>query len=324
MPNNTVNAPGKIRKYKTAILLNPRANHGRAAHKWAAIEEAVKKQIAETSSEILLIEAGDPLHTVESLIASGYEMLIAAGGDGSVHFLLQEMMRHHHPGLILGAIGLGSSNDFHKPFQSTLQGIPLRIDPRQAKMQDVGYMEYTDAAGIRQKRYFLINASIGVTANANWLFNHPDGVLRLLKGRFVSLAILYAAVKTILRHRNFPLQIEAEPYCGNGLFANVAILKNVHVSGAFQYDQHLSFDDGLLGLNICCRMSRWQLLRVLIDLSHATFSGKPGRIAEYVRQVQIDTLGRLLALELDGEVVLASDINCSILPRALSVVQHAI
>ncbi len=71
-------------------------------------------------------------------------------------------------------------------------------------------------------------------------------------------------------------------------------------------------------------MSRWQLLRVLVDLSHATFSGKPGRIAEYVRQVQIDTLGRLLALELDGEVVLASDINCSILPRALSVVQHAI
>jgi diacylglycerol kinase (ATP) len=313
--------PGETSKRKTAILLNPGASHGRAESKWTPIEEEVRRQLADTASEILLIKAGDPQYPVEFLIASGYSMLIAAGGDGSVHFLLQEMMQHYRPELILGAIGLGSSNDFHKPFGYTLRGIPLRIDPRLARMQDVGCIQYTDEAGTRQKRYFLINASIGVTANANWLFNHPDSLLRVLKGRFVSLAIFYAAVKTILRHQNFTLQIKADQFCSFGRFANVAILKNVHVSGAFQYDQHLGYDDGLLGLNICAAMSHFQLLRVLSDLSHAVFSGKPGRTAEYVRQVQIDTLGQLLALELDGEVVQAYDIHCSVLPGALAVIQ---
>lgn len=312
---------GQGEMLKVAILLNRLANQGRAAQKWNAIAPLVRQQLADKASTLEVLDTSEALNQVPLLIESGYQMLIAAGGDGSVHFLLQEMMKHRREGLLLGAVGLGSSNDFHKPFTQFIRGIPVRIDPVQAKKQDVGCMRYTDEAGTTQTRYFLINASIGVTANANWLFNHPDAVLRRLKGRFVPLAILYAAIKTILRHRNFKLRLESDQFCCFGRFANVAMLKSAHVSGSLTYDQHLLSDDGLLGLNICEEMSRSQLLRVLADLSRSVFSGKAGRFSAYIRQLHIDTMGQQLPLEMDGEVVLASDIHCSILPGALSVVQ---
>lgn len=309
------------RSIPIAILLNPGANHGRAARKWMTVEKQVRKQLKDKASAIDVWEVTDPEHTVDTLVAAGYQMLIAAGGDGSVHYLLQEMMKHSGKGLLLGAIGLGSSNDFHKPFRHFIHGVPLRILPELAKMQDVGCIQYTDDSGLRQTRYFLINASMGVTANANWLFNHPDVILKHLKGRFVNLAILYAVVKTILQHRNSRLRLETDDFCTFGRFANLALLKSVHVSGGFFYDQTIRCDDGKLGLNICEDISRKALLGVLYDLSRGVFSGKPGRLSAYIRRLQVDTMGHWLPLEMDGEVVMAADIHCIIIPRALSVVQ---
>lgn len=315
-PANSECRPGKI-----AILLNPRANHGRAAHKWKTVENQVRKQLEDKASSIDVWEVTDPGHTVDTLVDAGYQMLIAAGGDGSVHYLLQEMMKYPDKELLLGAIGLGSSNDFHKPFRHTIHGVPLRILPELAKMQDVGCIQYVEESGLRKTRYFLINASMGVTANANWLFNHPDVILKHLKGRWVNLAILYAVVKTILQHRNRRLRLETEDFCTFGRFANLALLKSVHVSGGFFYDQTIHCDDGQLGLNVCEDISRKALLRVLYDLSRGVFSGKPGRLSAFIHQLQVDTMGNWLPLEMDGEVVMASDIHCNIIPQALSVVQ---
>ena len=308
---------------KTAILLNRKANHGRAGGKWSAIESRVRSTFLQNAIEPDIFEADDVSNSVSSLIEVGYQMFIAAGGDGSMHYLLQEIMKSSKSSeLILGAVGLGSSNDFHKPFRETINGVPLRINPERAKMHDVGCVRYTDQAGCAQTRYFLINASIGVTANANWLFNHPDSLLQRLKGRFVSLAIIYAAIKTIMKHQGYKFRIKTETFCTNGQISNIAVLKSPHVSGSFTYDQQLRFDDGLLGLNICEGSGRRRLLGVLFDLSRGVFSGKPGRISTYIRQVYIDTMGDWVPLEMDGEVVQASDIYFSILPKALAVVQN--
>ena len=307
--------------HKIAIILNPRAGHGRAVRRWRTIESAVRRQLLPQAAAVDVFEAGQAGSSGAELAAAGYSLLLAAGGDGSVNHLLQELMTledAHRP--MLGAIGLGSSNDFHKPVGRQTGGIPLRIDPALARLQDVGRVLYQDEGGQQQQRYFLINASMGVTADANWLFNHPDACLRLLKGRSSSLAILYAAVRTIVTHRNSPLELVADGQRQAGYFANVALLKSPHVSGSFTYDQALRSDDGRLGLNICGDISRWQLLGVLADLSRGRFSGGEGRQSLYVQLLHIHTFGPQ-ALETDGEVMLAEDIQFSLLPKAVYVIQ---
>lgn len=307
--------------HKIAILLNPRAGHGRALGRWRSIERSIRRQLLPQATAVDVFEAGQAGSSGAELAAAGYSLLLAAGGDGSVNHLLQELMaieENHRP--LLGAIGLGSSNDFHKPVRRHVSGIPLRIDPASAQPQDVGRVLYRDEEGQQQQRYFLINASLGVTADANWLFNHPDACLRLLKGHSSSLAILYAAVRTIVTHRNSPLELVADGQLQAGHFANVALLKSPHVSGSFTYDQALRSDDGRLGLNICGDISRWQLLGVLADLSRGRFSGGEGRRSLYVQQLQIHTFG-LQALETDGEVMLAEDIRFSLLSKAVVVIQ---
>ena len=307
--------------HKIAIILNPRAGHGRAVRRWRTIESAVRRQLLPQAAAVDVFEAGQADSSGAELAAAGYSLLLAAGGDGSVNHLLQELMaieENHRP--LLGAIGLGSSNDFHKPVRRHVSGIPLRIDPALARPQDVGRVLYRDERGQQQQRYFLINASMGVTADANWLFNHPDACLRLLKGRSSSLAILYAAIRTIITHRNSPLELVTDAQLQAGHFANVAVLKSPHVSGSFTYDQALCCDDGQLGLNICGDIGRWQLLGVLADLSRGRFSDGEGRQSLYVQQLHIRTFG-LQALETDGEVMLAEDIWFSLLPRAVHVIQ---
>lgn len=306
--------------HKIAILLNPRAGHGRARERWQTVAGAVCRQLSQQAAAVDIFEAGRPGSSAADLAAAGYTVLLAAGGDGSVNHLLQALMALEGVRPLLGAIGLGSSNDFHKPLQVPAGGVPLRIAPALARPQDVGRVLYRDENGQQQQRYFLINASLGVTADANWLFNHPDGLLALLKGRSTSLAILYAAVSTILRHRNSPFELIADGQLLAGNFANVAVLKSPHVSGSFTYDQALRCDDGRLGLNTCGDISRRQLLGVLADLSRGRFSGKEGRRSLYVQQLHIHTFG-LQALETDGEVMLAEDIRFSLLPKALQVIQ---
>ena len=85
-------------------------------------------------------------------------------------------------------------------------------------------------------KYFLLNASMGVTAEANNLFNNPDAVLKFLKKHFTGLAILYAAFRTIFSYKNFEAKIifdSYETYSFN--ISNLSIIKSPNISGDLSY-----------------------------------------------------------------------------------------
>ena len=45
---------------------------------------------------------------------------------------------------ILGAIGLGSSNDFHKPFKQNNKNVPIRLNFTEAIPHDLGEVVYAN------------------------------------------------------------------------------------------------------------------------------------------------------------------------------------
>jgi diacylglycerol kinase family enzyme len=96
------------------------------------------------------------------------------------------------------------------------------------------------------------------------------------------------------------------------------VIKNPNISGSFCYDQDIQPGDGFLGLNICHDMNKFELVSTLIDLTNGRFSGKRKRISELVKACRFDA-GQWLALETDGEVMMAKNIEFSILPCAISI-----
>ena len=138
--------------------------------------------------------------------SQGHDVVVAAGGDGTVNGVLNAILANDVD-VALGAIGLGSSNDFHKPFAAdrSVAGVPVRLDPAQAVRADVGKATLTDPDGAMRTRYFVLNASLGVVAQGNAFFNAPDRTLRALKKTSVDLAIAYAALVSISRFKPIAL-----------------------------------------------------------------------------------------------------------------------
>lgn len=310
--------------WKPAILINVNAANGKARLRWQSIRVRVLESLPQETVERYTSSIEDLKKELQELIHLGFNCFIAAGGDGTVNTLLNVLFDAHSKfngiEFALGSIALGSSNDFCKPVINRIGGRPVRVDLNGAVLHDVGSVQFENDNQPSQITYFIVNASIGVTAEANLLFNRKNFFISIVKNQFVNLAIAYAAIRTILGFKNISVTMKFNQQHYKGRVANVAVLKNPCVSGSFKYDQQISTQDGFLGLNYCGDISRLQLVQTLLDLSRGKFGGRKNRVSKLVQRIMIQS-EKPIALETDGEVRLATEMNFSILPSSIFVLK---
>ncbi len=301
-------------------LFNPRAAGGRAIRRWDRVLPLLRASGAFSDVHCM----GDGASTgqvVAEALCSGETDFVAAGGDGTVNTVLNLLFTHASPheraNLRLGAIGLGSSNDFHKPLAGTGR-IPCKIRFDSACLRDVGIVTF-DEDGQPRTRYFLANASAGVTAAANLQFNHPDAPLRLLKGASTPAAILYAAIKTILAYGGVSAHL-VSPVASLHLnrLTNLAILKSPHISGGLRFPGQGTYDDGKFRVWMFRDMNRRDLLSAFLSLSKGEKPGGHKVTVESASSLGISSV-EPFPLEFDGEVVTTTRADFAILPRGLRV-----
>jgi len=299
------------------IIVNERANAGNGAKRWRKVEAALKESgttfdVAPTRSE------AEAERGVADADRQGHDVVVAAGGDGTVNGVLNAIL-NNRVDVALGAIGLGSSNDFHKPFAKgkRISGVPVRLDPAQAICADVGKATLTDPSGATRTRYFVLNASIGVVAQENAFFNAPDKTLRALKKTSVDLAIAYAAIVAIKRFKPIELKVslDDQPFQPMQLTA-MGILKKIHFAGGMHYDTPVTANDGMFAVNVWEPMDRWSIVGLILALYRGQFTGRKHTQAHRTRRVRI-TADTPIDFELDGEVSKVSQVDVEVVPRAV-------
>ena len=310
---------------KVTLLVNFSANNNSAQQKWLSIRNEVLRQLPGNTKVITYTIPFDVVACLKNIFNNQTDQcIISAGGDGSINFIVNAILRHFPKFLSkihLGAIGFGSSNDFLKPFDKKINDIPVKINLDRSKWVDIGQVRLMNIESKPFTKYFVINSSIGVTADANNLFNKGDLFLKKTKVKNVHAAIIYTAVKTILRYNNKSLLISYQNESKEIMATNISVIKNPHISGSFKYDQVILPDDGFLGLNICFGMNKLELIKVLFDLSNGHFSGKPKRCSCLVRTVAVISADDI-AVETDGEITFAREAYFSILPDKLSILYN--
>ncbi len=309
---------------KIAILVNETAHQGRGGSLWQKARQEVLAILPPGTLEIRFSPPFDLDFHLRKLVENGVDCFISAGGDGSANFLLNALMNRQKTGdppFSLGGIGLGSSNDFLKPIGGKIAGLPVRMNWQTSRLADVGEVVFENETGKTERLFFIANASLGVTSTANFRFNHPGFLLKILKRYWTGGAIILAALQTILQWKNLTTQLIYNDLEDEVALSNLAVLKNPHVSGDFKYDQPIQQDDGWLGLNYCAGMNRFELMKTLADLSKGRFSGKPKRFSELVKNLLAKT-DELLPLETDGEVRLAKNIHFSLVPQGTRLLGH--
>ncbi len=310
---------------RVAIIVNLAAGGGQADRKWLEIEAEVLQKLLDDT----IVIKHDGILDLETLVQDltskeGIDVFISAGGDGSLHLLVNALfplIANKSVEYYIGAVGLGSSNDFHKPHRELIGTIPVRIDLSKWIQADLGRMTYTSEEGSRRIRYFLINSSLGVTAQANALFNREDVVLTLLKKRWPLFAINYTALKTIVHYRNYPAEISYGEHSERIRLSNLAILKNPHVSGSLSYGIVLAPDDGKLVLAYCHDMNKWELFQTLRDLSHGEFQSNSKRRSIFTTSVKVD-VDQPVIIEADGEIYRGIQLQYSVLPGAINLLTN--
>ncbi|MFC2083947.1 diacylglycerol/lipid kinase family protein [Bacteroidota bacterium] len=304
------------------VILNPSAGGGRAQSRWIEF-------IRETDSRLRNAKVyafnnpGNYSESVYKSLQRGETEFVAAGGDGTLNFLLNLLIESADDeqffNIKLGAVGLGSSNDFHKPLShnNSLQ-YPNKINFERVTPRDICYLSYSDK-NVRKKKYFLNNASLGLTAEGNKLFNLHGRLLKLLKSINTNTAIYYTALKDILRYKNLEVNISRN---GNESFrcklSNLGIIKNPHFSGNLKYDSRVDYTNGLFNIFLCEDMSRYEYLHLLRSLEKAQFSSIKKSTSWSEKEITI-TSGRLFTVEYDGETIETDSVSFGILKNRLKV-----
>jgi diacylglycerol kinase (ATP) len=303
-------------KPRAVVILNEAARHGTAVQRFARVADLLHDRFD------LRVLRTDPQGlwraALEDEVRAAAAVVLAAGGDGTVGDVASALLAC--PGsdaIAFGAVGLGSSNDFHKPFGLVHSGVPLRIDHGSAHPRDVGRALFSRNGESPTERTFLVSASLGVTARANAIFNRGSGAgLGFLKRHSVQGAIFYAALASLLRHANVAARLRMDDAEGQFAMSNLSVLKTPFLSGCLRYDTEVAPDSGLLAVNLCHGMNRRALVGILSQLARGRFAGRPQTRGWIVSRVEVD-LEEPAALELDGEVVTARHVAFDVLPRRI-------
>lgn len=180
---------------KAALFYNPVSGR-RLKHRLNDIEAAkavlvgagVEVEVAPTRA------ASDAAAQVRMAIRDGFDTIIACGGDGTIHDVLQGMAGKE---AALGIIPLGTANamahDLRLPLtpdgaaRALLTAVPKRVA--------VGRIDYRDFADLPTFRYFTVAAGVGVDAHLFYKLN------RLVKDRAGMLAYYSKAAHLVMTHR---------------------------------------------------------------------------------------------------------------------------
>lgn len=287
---------------RALVVLNPAARGGKAARLWPRVRREVERRFEATVVET--DREGEWRAELGRALRSGVRVFVAAGGDGTVHAVAEALVsaRGAVPleELALGAVGLGSSNDFHKPLGSGGGDVPLRLDAVRAAPRDVGWVRWTDASGEERGTVLLVSASVGVVAEGNARFN-----ARRARLAPAAIAIAASALGAIAAHRDVVFLLRHDGVTERAAVSSLSVLKTPWLSGSLRYDLPVAPADGLLRVALCEGMGRLRLLGTLASLLRGRFAGRKGTRSFSTASLELGA-GEPFLLEVDGEVAVAT------------------
>lgn len=304
------------------IIINPYSAGSTALKKWKKLECSLP--LNKHSCRMHFMNGKTSFsQTIQNALNIGEREFVAAGGDGTVNYLLNSLLNYSksysQKDIKIGAIGIGSSNDFHKPFNGLERNqIPVKINFEEAKFRDVSYLKFING-GKSITKYFLINASIGLTAEANNLFNNPDSVLRRLKKSNTAFAIYYAALKTIFLYHN----INAEIDCSiqgkiKTYITNMGIVKSPYFSGDLRYNTSINYGNGLFDVHLSENISKGNSLYLLWALGHNKLENVSKLKSWRTNNIHISA-EKPFTVEYDGETIKTKSVEFGILKKQIKV-----
>jgi len=295
---------------KWFAVSNPVSGGGRGARDRGRIAALLQ----ETGMAVELAGSEYQGHTVKlaaDAARSGFRRFLAIGGDGTLSEMLNGALASGvgEGDAVFGLVPVGRGNDWARTHR-----IPTRyrdavavLARGRAVSHDVGVAEIGTQ---RLRRFFLNAAGAGFDAHV---------VERTRDDRFGAVSYMLALPASLLSFRapELELRFDQQRISGKVFLAFASV--NKYCGGGMLVAPQAEFDDGLLDVTVVEEVSLWELLLNLKKLFDGTLPSY--RKVRTFRTGSVEISGPApVNSEADGELIGATPIRFSLLPRYVKVV----
>jgi len=301
---------------KVKIILNPMADMGNA---WRVARDL--RSITEQHGGVDwsgTVYPGDAIELAKQADEQGYNMVIAMGGDGTVHEVVNGIMQipeDKRP--ILGVVPVGSGNDFAHAISAPTKSEHALVHALNSESSAVDLGLMTDGHG--KKEYFDNTIGIGFDTVVT-IRSHR---LPLLRGFIMYLT---AVIQTIfLNHDPITMQIETEHQKWEQSNLLLTMCNGPREGGGFMIAPEAKIDDGILHYAMIKKVSRPMMFRLVPEVMNGTH-GRFKQVTMGSCKKMSVSADRPMYIHADGEIYsgFGTDVRkvtFEILPSVLKVVR---
>ncbi len=239
----------------THIVINPFSSGGKTARRKSGIIEETSRRLGSTPTLHVTSKPLEATESTRSAIKQGADLVIAVGGDGTVHEVVNGFAEQGvllNPSCQLGIIGSGTAQDVIRSF-----GLPTGMNEQiaiacgvESRAVDIGKVKVVDSQGIVREHLFLNECQQGIAAVVVQRFQSHHKWL----GGFLGFGL--TAVTTAARHREqvMSLEIDGKPVVSDA-FLGVVVSNGGYAGGGMNFAPGAKVDDGLFDIVVIHKQS---------------------------------------------------------------------
>ncbi len=272
-------------------------------HILPALQQVAEVTVRETT------HAGHAEKLATQGVLENFELIMAAGGDGTLHQVVNGLMSATERQVpAVGLLPLGSGNDFARTMgiKAKPKALADRLAAGRLQPIDVGKVVHS-GEGKETIRYFLNACSLGLG---------PEVVRRLQRnsGWGASWSYLSAIVSTFLALRPQPITVRWPDGEFNGRVCVFAVANGRAFGHAVYIAPDAQVDDGLLNSFVAGDFPVWRFLLYLQSIKAGKKVKHPYIGYRTLTQVEV-AAPRPLPVEMDGELEGTTPFRVEVLPR---------
>jgi diacylglycerol kinase family enzyme len=298
-----------LSKPDTCVIYNPAAGRGRAGRRLESLRRTLGERADFQSTE----RSGHAEELALKAAESGFSIIGAAGGDGTVHEVANGLLRAKGPCASLAVFPIGSANDYAYSLQLCPEWWLDRDRLEKCRLVDVGRVRTPGA----EARYFI--NGIGFCFNAAVTLESQR--IHFLQGVPLYTTALVRALCFRFQFPNLRLTMDGVESESPTLALSFAIGQR---EGNFKLAPNAIVDDGEFDYLHVGRVARWEVLRYAPGMITGNLpSDHPAIRMGRCRKVSVHA-ETPLPVHLDGEMLCRPedgilDFEVEVLPQKLAI-----
>jgi diacylglycerol kinase (ATP) len=296
------------------VIVNPAAGAGKSGKNWPEIMSLFKGNGMRFDHK--MTEApGHAIELAREAAQQGYELVIAVGGDGTIHEIVNGLYSSGRlSDAVLGIISTGTGGDYVRTV-----GLPLGFEAACQKLikpriraVDLGVVEYR-RHGATAERIFVNFAGTGFDAE----------MVRRVKTNFKSLgalpAYLLGALTTLVTYKNRDVYLKMDGEEIQRKVCTVIMNNGRYGGGGMNTAPNAELSDGLFDVLIVDNITKLEFIVALPSLYKGTHLTNRHVTMKRASEIEIDSKYKM-ALQADGELLGELPARIRILPSALKII----